>query len=470
MSIPDTVATFTPSTAAPATRAGLDWARAQVFLARERESYVQRNPRSAALAARAQQHLLFGVPLHWMTDWGTPFALHVDHASGAQVTDADGHMLADFCLGDTGAMLGHSPGPVAAALQAQATRGYTTMLATEDASVVGEALAERFGLQYWQFAMSATDANRYIVRWIRAATGRKKLLVFNGCYHGTIEDVFVDLVNGVPVQRGSLLGQVHDLTEHTVVVEFNDLAALEAALAEGDVACVLAEPVMTNIGMVLPQPGYWEAAQRLIQQYGALLVADETHTISTGPGGYTQAAGLKPDALVLGKPVGGGVPCAVYGMSADLAARAIQAKQDAPPGHSGIGTTLTGNMLAMAAMRAALTEVITPAAYAHMLPLAEQLAEGVRALIACYQLPWCVTQVGTRTEFQFTPTPPRNGAEAGAILDGELEHLIHLGLLNRGVMITPFHNMMLVCLQTTAADVERLLTALDDVLGAIVVA
>ena len=219
---------------------------------------------------RAQRHLLFGVPLHWMTDWGTPFALHVDHASGAQVTDVDGHTLVDFCLGDTGAMLGHAPAPVAAALQAQATRGYTTMLATEDASVVGEALAERFGLPYWQFAMSATDANRYIVRWIRAATGRKKLLVFNGCYHGTIEDVFVDIVDGRPVQRGSLLGQVHDLTEHTVVVEFNDLAALEAALAPGDVACVLAEPVMTNIGMVMPEPGFWEAAQRLIRQHGAL--------------------------------------------------------------------------------------------------------------------------------------------------------------------------------------------------------
>ena len=452
----------------PSTRAGLDWNRAQTFLARERESYVQRNPASAALAERAQRHLLFGVPLHWMTDWGTPFALHVDHASGAQVTDVDGHALVDFCLGDTGAMLGHAPAPVAAALQAQATRGYTTMLATEDASVVGEALAERFGLPYWQFAMSATDANRYIVRWIRAATGRKKLLVFNGCYHGTIEDVFVDIVDGRPVQRGSLLGQVHDLTEHTVVVEFNDLPALEAALAPGDVACVLAEPVMTNIGMVMPEPGFWEAAQRLIREHGALLVADETHTISTGPGGYTQAFGLKPDALVLGKPVGGGVPCAVYGMSADLAARAIQAKADAPPGHSGIGTTLTGNMLAMAAMRAALTEVITPAAYAHMLPLAERLAQGIRGLIERHGLPWCVTQVGARTEFQFTPTPPRNGSEADAILDGELEHLIHLGLLNRGVMITPFHNMMLVCPQTSESDVEKLLSALDEVVSAIV--
>jgi glutamate-1-semialdehyde 2,1-aminomutase len=339
------------------------------------------------------------------------------------------------------------------------------MLASEDAAVVGEQLAQRFGLPFWQFAMSATDANRYTVRWIRAATGRSKILVFNGCYHGTIEDVFVDLVEGQPVQRNSLLGQVHDLTEHTVVVEFNDLAALDAALASGDVACVLAEPVMTNIGMVLPAPGFWEQAQQIIRRHGTLLVMDETHTISTGPGGYSRAHGLSPDALVLGKPVGGGVPCAVYGMSAELAERAVHAKQIAPPGHSGIGTTLTGNMLAMSAMRATLTEVMTEGAYAHMLGLAEQLAVGLRQTIARHGLAWCVTQVGARIEFQFTPTPPTNGSQADRILDGELEHIIHLGLLNRGVMITPFHNMMLISPATEPRDVEHLLHALDEVLA-----
>lgn len=450
------------------TRNGLDWPRGLAFLARERDAFTQHNPASAQLAVQAQQHLLFGVPLHWMNDWGTPFALHVCQASGAIVTDVDGHHLIDFCLGDTGAMFGHAPAPVAAALVKQATQGYTTMLATSDAAVVGQLLSERFALPFWQFAMSATDANRYIVRWIRAATGRQKILVFNGCYHGTIEDVFVDLVDGQPVQRSSLLGQVHDLTEHTVVVEFNDLPALEAALKAGDVACVLAEPVMTNIGMVLPEAGFWDEAQKIIRRHGTLLVMDETHTISSGPGGYAQAHGITPDALVLGKPVGGGMPCAVYGMSAVLAERAVKAKQDAPPGHSGIGTTLTGNMLAMAAMRASLTEVMTPAAYDHMLALARQLADGIRQLIARYRLPWCVTQVGARTEFQFCPTPPSNGSEADRVLDGELEHLIHLGLLNRGVMITPFHNMMLVCPQTTVDHVAQLLGALDEVLSLIV--
>lgn len=445
-------------------RAGLDWPRAQAFLADERTHFAAHNPRSRALATQANAHLLFGVPLHWMNDWATPFALHVDHARGARVTDVDGHLLADFCLGDTGAMFGHAPPPVARALRRQASRGYTTMLASADAAAVGMALSRRFGLPLWQFAMSATDANRYILRWIRAATGRKKLLVFNGCYHGTIEDVFVDLVQGRATQRASLLGQVHDLLDHTVVVEFNDLPALAQALAAGDVACVLAEPVMTNIGMVLPEPGYWAGAQQLIRKHGAMLVMDETHTISAGPGGYAHAHGIAADALVLGKPVGGGVPCAVYGMSARLAAAAVRAKRQAAPGHSGIGTTLTGNMLAMAAMRATLDQVMTRAAYEHMLALALHLADGLRVLITRHQLPWCVTQVGARTEFQFCPLPPRNGSAAGAVHDAELEHLIHLGLLNRGVMITPFHNMMLVCPQTTATHVRRLLRALDQVI------
>ena len=381
------------------------------------------------------------------------------------MVDADGHTLVDFCLGDTGAMFGHSPAPVALAVAHQAARGITAMLASEDAAVVGDMLSARFGLPFWQFAMTASDANRFVLRWLRAASGRRKLIVFNGCYHGTVDDVFVDLKGGRATQRTSLLGQVHDLTDHTVVVEFNDLAALEAALALGDVACVLAEPAMTNIGMVLPEPGYWQAAQALIRRHGAALVLDETHTISCGPGGYARAHGLQPDAMVLGKPVGGGVPCAVYGFSAEWAERAVRAKHSAPPGHSGIGTTLSGNLLAMAAMRATLSELMTGAVYAPMLALATTLADGLRDCIARHHLAWCVTQLGARTEFQFRATAPRNGSEAGASLDAELEHLIHLALLNREVMITPFHNMMLVCPATTPTHVQKLINAFDEVLS-----
>jgi len=452
------------------TRGGIDWARAQALLASERAAFIVRNPHSGALAERAREHLLFGVPLHWMNDWGTPIALQVAQAAGAHLLDVDGHELSDFCLGDTGAMFGHSPTPVARAVARQVAHGITAMLASADAAAVAELLSQRFGLPYWQFAMTASDANRFVLRWLRAASGRRKLIVFNGCYHGTVDDVFVDLVDGIPTQRDSLLGQVQDLTAHTVVVEFNDLVALEAALSQGDVACVLAEPAMTNIGMVLPEPGYWLAAQALIRRHGAALVLDETHTISCGPGGYSGAHGLQPDALVLGKPVGGGVPCAVYGFSAEWAQRVVQAKQAAPAGHSGIGTTLSGNLLAMAAMRATLSELMTAPVYAGMLATASTLADGLRTVIARHRLPWCVTQLGARTEFQFRATPPRNGSEAGAALDAQLEHLIHLALLNRGVLITPFHNMMLVCPATTAADVQKLLVAFDQVLAKIAVA
>lgn len=449
----------------PHQHSGIARERVEALLAREAAEYVQRHPQSRRLAARAAPQLMFGVPLHWMNDWSTPFALHVAQAQGATLTDADGHTLVDFCLGDTGAMFGHSPAPVARALADQARRGLTTMLPSEDAAVVGELLAQHFGLPKWQFAMTATDANRFVLRWLRAATGRRVLLVFDGCYHGTVDDVFVDLLDGQPVQRASLLGQVHDLTATTRVVEFNDLAALDAALAPGDVACVLAEPVMTNIGMVLPEPGFWDEAQRIIRRRGSLLVLDETHTLSSGPGGYARAHGLQPDAVVVGKALGGGMPCAAYGFSAALAARAEAAKRAAPPGHSGIGTTLTANLLAMAAMRATLTQLMTHDVFAPMHALAERLAAGLRAVIARHGLPWCVTQVGARVEFQFCPQPPRNGSQAEAAMDAELEQALHLALLNRGVLITPFHNMMLVCPDTTAAHVQQLLDTFDAVLA-----
>jgi glutamate-1-semialdehyde 2,1-aminomutase len=455
-----------PTFAAPGkTAPGISPQRINALLQQERTRYEQEHPRSRALAAQAAQHLMFGVPLHWMNDWSTPFALQVVEARGARLVDADGHTLVDFCLGDTGAMFGHSPPPVAAALQRQAARGLTTMLASEDAAVVAGLLSERFGLPQWQFAMTASDANRFVLRWLRAATGRPVLLVFNGCYHGTVDDVFVDLVDGRPVQRPSLLGQVHDLLATTRVVEFNDLAALEAALAPGDVACVLAEPVMTNIGMVMPEPGFWDAARQLIHRHGSLLVMDETHTLSSGPGGYARAHGIRADAVVVGKALGGGMPCAAYGFTAELAARAQAAKQAAGPGHSGIGTTLAANALAMAAMRATLENLLTPEVFMAMHERARRLAGLLQALFASHGLPWCVTQVGARTEFQFCPTPPRNGTQAGAAMHAELEQALHLALLNRGLLITPFHNMMLVCPDTTDADVDRLVAAMDGALA-----
>jgi glutamate-1-semialdehyde 2,1-aminomutase len=448
-------------------RHGINMQTARELFKQEQADFTAKMPRSQALAKQAQQHLLFGVPLHWMTDWSTPFSLYVASANGAHFTDVDGHHYIDFCLGDTGAMFGHAPTAVAKAIGAQANNGYTTMLPTEDAVWVAQELSNRFGLPFWQLAMTASDANRFMIRWARAATGRNKILIFNGCYHGTVDDVFVDLVNGIPTQRDSLLGQVYDLTQFTKVVEFNDLDALEKALEDKDVACVLAEPVMTNIGMVLPDSDYWEKAQAIIHRSGTLLILDETHTISTGLGGYTRTHGMHPDGIVLGKPIAGGIPCAVYGMSATFASNAEKAKSSAPAGHSGIGTTLTANMLAIKAMRATLSQVMTEDAYSHMFALAQQLATGLQDIITQFQLPWCVTQVGARTEFQFTQVAPQNGTEAARILDGELEEIIHLYLLNRGVLITPFHNMLLVCPATSTEHITQLLVTMRSCLNAL---
>lgn len=449
-------------------RHGINWERALALAADEEAHFASSNPQSQALAQRSLKHLLFGVPLHWMSDWATPFALTVAQAAGGRFSDADGHVYADFCLGDGGALFGHAPRPVARAISRQTTRGYTTLLPSEDAAWVGEELSRRFGLPYWQLALSTSDANRFVLRWLRAATGRHKVLVFNGCYHGTVEDVFVDLVDGVPGQRDGLLGQVYDLTRYTKVIEFNDLVALEAALAGGDVACVLAEPVMTATGMVLPQPGYWHAAQEILRRHGTLLVVDETHTIASAPGGYARTHGMTPDALVVGKPIAGGLPCAVYGFTEEVAKRIERARQAAPSGHAGVGTTLTANMLTMAALRASLAEVMTPPAYAAMFALADRMAMGLRRTIAKYGLPWCVSQAGARTEFQFTPQPPLNGRQAAAGLDEPLARIIHLYMLNRGYLITPYHNMLLVCPETDPGDIDDFLEAFDTcVLGLI---
>ncbi len=405
--------------------------------------------------------------MHWMADWPTPFPLFVAQANGARFQDVDGNEYVDFCLGDTGSMFGHSPPAVADAIREQAGRGYTTMLPGEDAVWVGDELARRFGLPFWQVAATATDANRYALRWARAVTGRDKILVFDGCYHGTVEETMVRLKREKTIARPGQLGSVTDVERTTRVVEFNDLAALERELAPGDIAAVLAEPAMTNIGMVLPDAGYHDALRQLTRQRGTLLIIDETHTISTGPGGYTRAFNLAPDIFVLGKPIAGGIPCAVFGFTADVAARMEQARTKAASdghGHSGMGTTLSANAFAMHAMRANLAHVMTDQAYAHMISGAERLSTNLQSLIARYQLPWSVTQIGARVEFQFSTKPPRTGREAEAAFHDPLEKCIHLALLNRGVMITPFHNMILICPETTAADVDRLVAALTEVI------
>ncbi|MFN3988070.1 MAG: aspartate aminotransferase family protein [Rhodocyclaceae bacterium] len=438
------------------------------FVSRERDAFIAAHPRSRTLADAAGQHFLFGVPMHWMRDWPSPTPLFIERAQGARLHTADGSELIDFCLGDTGAMFGHSPAPIARALAVHAADGLTAMLPSVEAAEVGRLLSDRFGLPCWQLATTASDANRFVLRWARAVTGRPAIIVFDGCYHGTVDDTLVDRADNAHgfhgVMRPSLLGQVHDLSVTTRVVEFNDVEGLRAALADHQVACVITEPVLTNIGMVLPEPGFLEALRQLTRDAGTLLVLDETHTISCGPGGYTRAHGLAPDMLVLGKPIAGGCPAAVYGFTAELAQRMARAKSEAPPGHSGIGTTLTAGLLPLRLMRVMLDEVMSDDAYAHMFEVAHTVADGLRTIIARYALDWSVTQIGARCEYQFRTQPPRTGREAEAAMQPDLESALHLALLNRGVLLTPFHNMVLCSPAHTRSDAEALLTAFDDAL------
>ena len=301
-------------------RTELNRTRLTQLLERERTVAAERTPTSRALAAEAQAHLIGGVPMQWMEVWVGQHVVFFERAKGNRIVDVDGNELIDFCLGDTGSMAGHSPDAMVAAVQHRIGElgGITTMLPTEDAIWVAGELARRFGLPKWTFSLTATDANRWVLRTCRQLTGRSKVLIMNYSYHGSVDETIIALENGVPTQKPGNVGPAVDPAVTTRVVEFNDLAALERELAHGDVACVLAEPALTNMGIVLPDAGYWEEATRLIKAAGALLVIDETHTLSAGPGGCTQAWGLQPDIVTIGKSIAGGVPIGAYGVSAEI--------------------------------------------------------------------------------------------------------------------------------------------------------
>jgi glutamate-1-semialdehyde 2,1-aminomutase len=416
---------------------------------REREEFARRHARSRELHERAAGSLLSGVPMSWMTMWAGGHPIYLDSAEGARLVDVDGNEYADFCLGDTGAMAGHSPEPVMRTIRERA--GLTTMLPTDDAAWVGEELARRFGLPYWQFSLTATDANRWLLRMCRQVTRRSKVAVFNWCYHGSVDEAFVTLDGS----REGNVGPMVDPVETTRVAEFNEIDSVEAALAHGDVACLLMEPALTNIGIVLPEPGFLEGVRELCTRHGTLLIIDETHTFSAGPGGCTAAWALEPDAISLGKSIAGGVPIGAYGVSAALAER-IAAEDDADyEDTGGVGGTLAGNALSLAAARAALGEVLTAEAFERMSALRERFVAGVEEALARHSVPWSVVSLGARAEYRFSSEPPRTGAESAAAGDREVEEFLHLYLLNRGVLITPFHNMALMCPATSEAQVDR---------------
>ena len=432
----------------------IDRKRLANLLTLEENRFHKDHPNSFQLYQRARKSLHGGVPMLWMIRWAGTFPVFVKEGKGAHFTDVDGNKYIDFCLGDTGAMTGHAPEQTIAAIINQVKKGITYMLPTEDVIWVGEELQRRFGLPYWQFTLTATDANRFAIRMAREITQRKYILVYNYCYHGSVDETFITLDSDGPAPRRGNLGPPVNPVETTKVIEFNDLNALEKALESGDVACVLAEPVMTNIGIIHPDPGYHDALRQLTRDTGTILIIDETHTICTGPAGYTGAYGLKPDMLTLGKPLAGGVPAAIYGFSQDIAEQ-FQARitlDDSDVG--GIGGTLAGNALSIAAMRATLEHVLTESAYNRAIALSKRFSDGVESVIAEFSLPWIVKRLGCRSEYWFRATPPRNGGEAAAAVDSELDRYMHLYSLNRGILMTPFHNMALIAPETTEKDVD----------------
>jgi glutamate-1-semialdehyde aminotransferase len=434
------------------------------LLEREQERFEDLHPRSGQIHDAAAADLLSGVPMNWMTRWPGRFPVYVHAARGSEVTDVDGNTYVDLCLGDTGAMCGHAPAPAVAAIAAQAERGITTMLPSEDAGAVGELMAERFGLRNWQFTVSATDANRFLVRLCRQVSGRPKILVHNHCYHGSVDETVVTIgPDGRPAPRYGSVGPPVDPAVTTRVVEINDVEALERELDHEDVACVLVEPALTNIGIVLPDPGYHDELRRITRETGTILIIDETHTLSCGPGGYTAAYGLEPDAITMGKPIAGGIPTGAYGLNDELAERVLGSTFWDAADVGGVGGTLAGNALQLAAVRATLGEVLTAEAYERMIDLGERYEAGVNDAIERHGLDWSAVRLGCRVEYMFSPEPPRNGAEADAVIGGPLDELMHLYMLHEGILFTPFHMMALISPATTAEQVDAHSAAFDRI-------
>jgi len=422
----------------------------------EQELFSTRNPKSK-LAYEAADNLFGRVPMTWMNKKAGGFPIYFDRASGNRIWDIDGHEYIDFALGDTGAMAGHShPEVVSAIIQrVDSLGGMTTMLPTEDAQWVAKNLTERFGMAKWSFSLTATDANRWAIRLVRAITGKPKILFNAYCYHGSVDEALIVVgPDGEGISRPGNVGSPVDVTETSRVAEFNDLVGLERQLKNGDVAAVLMEPALTNIGIVLPEPGYLEGVRALTRKYDTLLIIDETHTFSAGWGGMTMRDSLEPDVFVIGKAIAGGIPTGTYGLSEAFAERVLERTDLDLVDMGGVGGTLAGNPLQVAAMKATLEKVLTKENFAAMIDLATYFTEGVNELFQKYDLPWSINQLGARAEYRFAKPYPITGTAAFESADAELEDFLHLYLANRGVLLTPFHNMALMCPTTTKADVD----------------
>ena len=435
----------------------------------EDQRFLEAHKKSGELFAKAKDSMPNGVPMSWMSKWPGAYPVFVEEAKGAGFVDVDGNTYIDFCLGDTGSMTGHSPEATVLAIREQVGRGLSAMLPTKDAAAVSAELAKRFGVPLWQFTVSATDANRHVIRYSRLITKKSKIIVIDRCYHGSVDETFATLdSSGKTVSREGNIGAPIELDKTTRVVPFNDLDAMKNALQQNDVAAILMEPAMTNVGIVLPVEGYLKAVEKLAREFGAKLIIDETHTISVGPGGMTAQLGLKPDFLTIGKAIGGGFPTGAFGMSTEIA-QAIKSQVELEViDTGGVGGTLAANALSLAAMRATLTKVLTEENFEKMIKLGTRWADGVEKIIEKYKLPWSVNRLGARAEYMFSANSPKTGREAADAGDFELEQYIHLRMLNDGFLITPFHNMALISPETTAADVDAHTLAFDKMCGELI--
>jgi glutamate-1-semialdehyde 2,1-aminomutase len=447
----------------------VDHARVRELKTCEDTRFHAARPRSLALWQRAQAVMPNGVPMAWHRSSYHHLPLWVSEGRGARFTDVDGHSYSDFNIADMSMFCGYAPGPVVRAVAECMARGNQFLLPNEDAIVVSEELGRRYGLPKWQYTLSATQANIEVLRVARVVTGRDKLLVFDGKYHGHFDQALVE-----PAADGSLVaeesGLPQDVTAHTVVVPFNDDAALAQALRRGDIALVLTEPALTNnFGLILPDPGFHARLRQLCFETGTLLALDETHTQVVGPGGLIRQWSLEPDFVSAGKSIAAGVPFGAWGMTDHIARYLNQEK--GPDGERinlvAIGGTLFGNALSMAAARATMLEVLTPDAYANTQRLGTRLAEGMRTAVGKAGLPWHIHHLGPRSGYTFRETPVRNADEARACQDPLLARLIRVWLANRGVWEAIVGAGPVVPVPATVADVDAYLVAWQELLEAL---
>jgi glutamate-1-semialdehyde 2,1-aminomutase len=432
---------------------------------REDAAFVAARPRSLELWESGQRVMPNGVPMSWLrTSYDHP-PLFVESAAGSRLRDVDGHEYSDFNIADMSMFTGYGSAPVVAAVSNQVALGSQYLLPTEDSVWVAGELARRYRLPLWQFTLSATSANTEVIRIARSTTGREKVLFFDGKYHGHFDDVLVELEDGRLVPEEG--GLPRDVTTRTLVVPFNDLAALERALASREVAVVITEPALTNnVGLLMPDDDFHAGLRELTRATGTLLTYDETHTQVVGPGGLTRMWALESDFVTVGKSIAAGIPLGAYGMTAEVAS-ALQRPggRDDAKTQVAVGGTLFGNPVSMAAARATMSEVLTDAAYAHSQRLGGRLADGLSKVVAGAGLEWTTHRFWPRSGFTFGPSMPRTASEALANLDVPLRRLARVYLANRGVWDAIVGAGPTCSVAATDDDVDAYVTAYADLVG-----